>query len=57
VILKALKKYGMMVADNGSNFYLSGTADARWNDSVNNLLKQVKVGSFEVVRMDHVVTQ
>jgi hypothetical protein len=56
VVLRALKKYGMIVADNGSNFYLSGTADARWNDNVNNTLKQVKVGDFEVVRMDGVVT-
>jgi hypothetical protein len=56
VILRALKKYGMMVADNGSDFYLSGTADARWNDDVNTTLKQVKVANFEVVRMTGVVT-
>src|SRR5690606_37809259 len=30
VIQQALKTYGMIVADNGSNFFLSGTADARW---------------------------
>jgi hypothetical protein len=57
VILRALKKYGMMVADNGSNFYLSGTADARWNDSVLNSLKKVTVGDFEVVQMQGVVTR
>ena len=34
VILRALKKYGMIVADNGSDWYISGTADARWNDGV-----------------------
>ncbi|MBK9550494.1 MAG: hypothetical protein IPO52_15690, partial [Gemmatimonadetes bacterium] len=45
----------MIVADNGSDFFLSGTADARWNDAVNNTLKQVKVGDFEVVRMVGVV--
>ena len=56
VILRALKKYGMIVADNGGNFFLSGTADARWNDDVNNTLKQVHVGDFEVVRMDGIVT-
>lgn len=55
VILRALKRYGMIVADNGSDFFLSGTADARWNDAVNNTLKQVKVGDFEVVRMVGVV--
>lgn len=55
VILRALKTYGMIVADNGSDFFLTGTADARWNDAVNNTLKQVKVGDFEVVRMVGVV--
>ncbi|HEY4099441.1 MAG TPA: hypothetical protein VGM20_01035 [Gemmatimonadales bacterium] len=57
VILRALKKYGMLVADNGSNFYLSGTADSRWNDDINNTLKQVHVGDFEVVQMTGVVSQ
>lgn len=57
VILRALKTYGMIVADNGGDFFLSGTADARWNDALNNTLKQVKVGDFEVVRMVGVVTQ
>jgi Putative Ig domain len=57
VILRALKKYGMIVADNGSNFYLSGTADARWNDLVLNALKKVTVGNFEVVQMQGVVTR
>jgi hypothetical protein len=56
VILRALKTYGMMVADNGSDFFLSGTADARWDDAVNNTLKLIKVGDFEVVRMSGVVT-
>ena len=46
----------MIVADNGSDFFLSGTADARWNDAVNNTLKAVRVGDFEVVRMVGVVT-
>src|SRR5690606_21171094 len=32
VILRALKKYGMIVADNGSDWYISGAPDARWND-------------------------
>jgi hypothetical protein len=56
VILRALKKYGMMVADNGSNWYLSGTADARWNDTDMNTLKNIKGSDFEVVRMTGVVT-
>ena len=55
VVLRALKSYGMILADNGSDFYLTGTADTRWNDAVNNTLKQVKVGDFEVIRMVGVV--
>ena len=57
VILRALKKYGMMVADNGSNWFLSGTADARWNDTEMNTLKNIKGSDFEVVRMTGVVTR
>ena len=56
VILRALKKYGMMVADNGGDFFLSGITDNRWDNDINNLLKQVKVGDFEVLRMTGVVT-
>jgi hypothetical protein len=56
VILRALKKYGMMVADNGGDFYVSGTIDPRWNDDYDNLLKQVHVGDFEVVRMTTIIT-
>lgn len=55
VILRALKKYGMIVADNGSDWYASGTADARWNDDQLNTLKALKGQDFEVVRMSGVV--
>jgi len=50
VILRALKKYGMIVADNGSNWYISGVPDSNWNDDilVNQLLK-VKGSAFEAV--------
>ena len=57
VILRALKKYGMILADNGSNWYVSGAPDARWNDSELNTLKGVKGSDFEVVRMGTIVTQ
>ncbi len=57
VILKALKKYGMMVADNGGDFFLSGATDLRWDNDMNNLLKQVHVGDFQVVTMTGIVTQ
>jgi hypothetical protein len=49
VILRALKRYGMIVADNGSNWYISGATDWRWNDSDLNQLKSVPGSAFEVV--------
>lgn len=57
VILRALKKYGMIVADNGSDWYVSGTADARWNDNEINSLKALKGSDFEVVQMTGIVTR
>ena len=51
VVLRALKKYGMIVADNGSDWFLSGAPDARWNDAELNTLKSVRGRDFEVVRM------
>ncbi|OAI39267.1 hypothetical protein AYO38_08025 [bacterium SCGC AG-212-C10] len=49
VILTALKKYGMIVADNGSNWFISGATDSRWNDDDLNQLKKVPGTAFEVV--------
>jgi hypothetical protein len=49
VVLNALKKYGMIVADNGSNWFISGAADTRWNDNDLDQLKQVPGSAFEVV--------
>ncbi len=48
-ILKALKRYGMIVADNGSDMYISGTPDRRWNDDVLDQLKTVPARAFEAV--------
>ena len=49
VILTALKKYGMIVADNGSNWYISGASDTRWDDDDLDQLKVVPGSAFEVV--------
>ncbi|MBX3396058.1 MAG: hypothetical protein KF841_11895 [Phycisphaerae bacterium] len=49
VILRGLKKYGMIVADNGSNWYISGAPDPRWNDDELGRLREVKGRDFEVV--------
>jgi hypothetical protein len=51
VIMHALKKYGMIVADNGSDWFLSGAPDARWSDADLNTLKTLHGRDFEVVRM------
>jgi hypothetical protein len=56
VILRALKKYGMILADNGSNWFISGAPDPRWSDDDLNNLKQIKGSNFEVVKMDNIVT-
>jgi hypothetical protein len=56
-ILQAMKTYGMFVADNGSNWYVSGAPDSRWNDdALNSELGQVKGSDFEVVLMTGLVT-
>ncbi len=57
IILQALKTYGMMVADNGSNWYLSGAPSSHWNNGkLVGELGQVKGSNFEVVQMATIVT-
>ncbi len=56
-ILKALQKYGMMVADNGSNWYISGAPDPHWcNSRLVGEVSQVQGSNFEVVKMKGMVT-
>jgi hypothetical protein len=49
VILAALKRYGMLVSDNGTGWYITGAADRRWNDEDLNQLKRVPGSAFEAV--------
>ena len=49
VILKALKKHGLVLADNGSPFYMSGVPDPGWNNSDLNKLKTIPGSAFEAV--------
>ena len=49
VILQALKTYGMILADNGSPWYISGASDPHWNDDDLHNLGKVKGSDFEVV--------
>lgn len=49
VILHGLKTYGMFLADNGSDWFLSGSPDPRWDDEMLATLKRVKGSDFEAV--------
>lgn len=54
VILTALKKYGMILADNGSNWFITGATDSRWDDDAISDLKQVPSTAFEAVYTDKI---
>jgi hypothetical protein len=56
VILAALKKYGMIMADNGSSMYISGAPDDRWDNSDLHNLGSVTTADFEVVQMNPIYT-
>ena len=49
IILTALKRYGMFLADNGSAWFISGAPDPRWNDDELHNLGRVTGKDFEVV--------
>ena len=55
-ILTALKRYGMLVADNGSSWYISGAPDPRWDDSDLATLGRIAGSDFEVVDTGPIVT-
>jgi hypothetical protein len=44
-----MKRYGMFVADNGSNWYVTGAPDSRWNDEALEDLKRIPGSVFEAV--------
>ena len=49
IILTALKRYGMIVADNGSSWYISGAPDNRWNNDDLHMLGTIPGSDFEAV--------
>lgn len=49
-IALAMKRYGLIVADNGSNWYFSGSSDRRWDDENLDQLKRIPGAAFEVVK-------
>ena len=50
VIATALKRYGMLVADNGSNWFISGAPDPGWDNDALRALKRLRGADFEAVR-------
>jgi hypothetical protein len=54
VILTAMKNYGLILADIGSDFYITGSPDEQWNNDDLNQLKNVKASDFEVIRMGEI---
>jgi hypothetical protein len=51
VILAAMKRYGMILADNGSDWFVSGAPDSRWDDDALGQLSRIEGADLEVVRM------
>ena len=49
IVLTALKRYGMILADNGSPWYITGAPSSKWNDTVLHTLGSIKGSDFEVV--------
>jgi hypothetical protein len=49
VILRAMQHYGLILADNGSNWFFSGTEDANWPDSLLSELKTIPASQFEAI--------
>lgn len=53
-IFRAMKRYGLIVADNGSDLYVSGTYDTRWdNDVLNPAFHALTANDFEVIALGY----
>ena len=55
VILTAMKKYGLILTDIGSDLFISGAPDERWDNDDLNQLKNIKATDFEVVQMGDLI--
>jgi len=53
IVLRALKRYGMILADNGSPWYVTGAPDPRWDDDDLHSLHRIRGRDFEVVDTRH----
>lgn len=56
IILNAMKKYGLIMADNGSNMYVTGTPDSRWNNDDLHNLGNVTASDFDVIQISPLYT-
>jgi hypothetical protein len=54
-ILQAMKTYGIILADNGSDWYITGTHDPRWDDEILSSISAVKGSSFEAVDVSSLI--
>jgi len=53
-IFRAMQKYGLIVADNGSDMYVTGTYDTRWNNGIlNPAFAALTASDFEVVQLGY----
>jgi hypothetical protein len=53
-IFRAMKRYGLIVADNGSDMFISGTYDTRWNNDVlNPAFRSLTASDFEVITLGY----
>jgi hypothetical protein len=57
IVALALKRYGMILADNGSSWYVTGAPDTRWSDADLDALKRLRGSDFEFVEAGTVTTQ
>ena len=53
-IFRAMQRYGLIVADNGSDMYISGTFDTRWNnDILNPAFRALSASDFDVITLGY----
>lgn len=51
-MMRAMQTHGLLVADNGSDMYITGAMDTRWNnDELNPAFRRLTAGDFEVIRL------
>jgi hypothetical protein len=56
-VARALQRYGMILADNGSSWFATGAPDPRWNDGDLDALKLLRGSDFEFVEAGPVTTR